>query len=123
MSFRVSWLLFWIAFFLVIAFTIHKPKAHMAAAGWEYDYTCCSGEDCQAVPLSTVAVTPGGYVITLSPKEHKQLERPLVFKVSFDDPRIKSSGDSDYHVCISPALERGMGGNNLLCLYVPVGGA
>lgn len=73
---------------------------HSTLKGWMYDTACCSNRDC--FPTEEVDIQSRGYMFRGN-------------LVPFGDPKIRKSGDNNYHACIHP--QRGF-----ICLYVPLGG-
>lgn len=110
---RRQWL-FWIILF---SFLGSPALAH----SW-YDTSCCSGYDCHQIPLETVKVTREGYQVTIPPGVHDRAPNGWSELVPYRingtiNTRIRNSGDSEYHACISPAIK-----DHILCLYRPPGG-
>lgn len=94
------------------ALTTCVAMGHEAPSGWTYDIECCSSIDCAPVMAEAVTVTPDGWRVVLGVGEHFT-GRTVDQIVPFDDPRIRISGDEDFHVCLSIHTGR------LLCVYVP----
>lgn len=93
-------------------------RAHEAITGWSYDLSCCSGMDCAVAPVGSVTATPGGWLIEIKPGDHPAAAfRAWSGVVPHNDPRIKPSGDADFHICI------GLHSLDLLCLYTSHSGA
>lgn len=84
---------------------------HQAVGGWQYDASCCSNQDCQAIPRETVEHIPGGYRITLPAGLHITSPQGGVWTVS--EVRKRRSGDGDYHICIGKHQQ------NVICFYAP----
>jgi len=78
--------------------------AHDAPSGWSYDPYCCNGDshngDCQMIPSKSVAVTPGGYRVTLLPGDHRLVTHAHIFLLPMT--KAMQSGDNDYHLCLFP---------------------
>lgn len=90
--------------------------SRMAQAHDWYPLECCSGMDCQQVPVETVEALSDGYHVTLKADDHMMLLRPTSYVVPYSDRRIKPSPDNEYHACISRQYEKH--GGVLLCLFV-----
>lgn len=91
--------------------------AHQAPAGWDYDPECCHNIDCAPVPDGTVREVQGGYEVVLRPGQHPMLRGSVEVQIFIPhgDRRIRVSGDSDRHVCVS-------GYGTVFCIYIPPGG-
>lgn len=90
----------------LIAGALALLSVQAASAHSWYDHDCCSDNDCKPISAADVKTLPNGYEVTFAGR---------VFQVPYDDPRIRSSRDMDYHACEYPREE-------LRCLYVPPGG-
>ena len=90
--------------------------AHQAPSGWEYDLACCHNRDCAPIRASAVRAGPDGLTITVRGGTHMMVPAGETFTetVPYRDPRVKPSGDDDWHVCIIAGRIR--------CLYQPPGG-
>ena len=87
---------------LLIALLLTTPvAAHQAASGWAYPTECCSGKDCFEFPGEKIKETPRGY------------ELPSGIVVPYNDRRLRSSPDGEYHVCANFVNKV------LTCLFVP----
>lgn len=79
-----------------------------ANAHWWYSENCCSERDChEALPEEVEFRLDGWYVTTT--KE----------TIPFDDPRIQTSLDDKFHVCIYMDNKRYGLQRRTRCLYVP----
>lgn len=86
----------------VVAISLILPaSAHEAPTGWSYDQACCSNRDCQP-EHGEVRATDNGWLVTSTGET-----------VPYDDHRIKTSRDGDFHRCQVASRE------TLRCLYVP----
>lgn len=95
---------------------LNAAFGHSAPSGWSYDWECCSTMDCAPVPDAAVREAAGGYSVRVEPGQHPMVTGSAVTGfIAHGDSRIRVSGDSDRHVCISRA-------GTLLCIYVPPGG-
>lgn len=72
--------------------------------GWKYPWSCCSNQDCKAVP-NGIAETPAGYVV-----------RATGELIPYGDKRIKDSLDQDFHWC---AHQAGIDAGKTICLFIP----
>lgn len=92
-------------------------RGHDAPAGWEYDRDCCHNIDCAPVPEGAVREVRGGYQVTLRAGQHPMLAEGVAVNVfvPHGDRRIRTSGDSDRHACVSAY-------GTLFCIYIPPGG-
>lgn len=94
----------------------HQAPAVSGVAGWQYDASCCSNRDCAPVAPRMIRATPAGMVLTIPAGAHPfVVGTPLTETIPHGDPRIRASGDGEYHACISPSRQ-------VLCIYVPPGG-
>jgi hypothetical protein len=115
----------------IIVLTIlfgRSASAHSAPSGWEYDKGCCSNKDCAPLPPGAVQITPGGYVVTVTPQDNNQLIETKVYEIPFRTTGLRISGDQLYHICLNKQYEtmtnegEGLSGGSWLCLYVPPSG-
>lgn len=94
--------------------------AHQAPSGWHYDTDCCNTRDCGPAPVGAVTEVRKdnvlGYAIRLRAGEHHHFPGALDAFVPADSPKVRRSGDADYHACVSVTGE-------VLCLYAPLGGS
>lgn len=119
-------ILLWI---VILVFLFGRPAfAHKAPSGWEYDKSCCSGEDCSMLPPGAVEITPNGYRVTVRPEDNKQLIETKVYEIPFNTSGLRISGDAFYHICLNKQYETmtnegaGLSGGSWLCFYVkPMG--
>jgi len=81
--------------------------AHEAPSGWSYSTECCSGFDC-APATAEVRATPQGWLLTDTGEI-----------VSYGSPKLRQSGDGEFHVCRPPGLQVDGSPLPLRCLYVP----
>jgi hypothetical protein len=88
-------------------------RAHQAEAGWLYDSSCCSGEDCAQVPDGLVTPTPDGYRVQIGVDDHPLAFGPIDVVIPYGDKRIVHSHDEHFHVCIGKTT------NSIFCVYVP----
>lgn len=86
--------------------------SHEAPTGWTYDAACCSDRDCGVMPFNRVVPTEGGWRVRVEPEEHHYYPGALDVVVPYDDRRLRQSGDTEFHLCLSRT-------GHLLCLYVP----
>lgn len=102
-----------------LAILLAAPPAHghQAPAGWAYETDCCNTQDCAPVGRSMIREVLGGYQVTIPPGAHPHLPTGMGVAgfIPHGDRRIRASGDSDHHACISRS-------GVILCLYVPPGG-
>lgn len=82
-----------------------------------YDFACCPNDDCQMSEIGQVTVAIDGWEIA-------DLDEIILF----DDPRIRTSRDGQFHICTrstaTPDLTQSQvsrlnGARTLKCLYVP----
>jgi hypothetical protein len=79
--------------------------AHQAPSGVPYLPSCCSKEDCGAMPDSAVEELGGGYVrMTFKPGSHPMWgpERTHDLVVDFEPKHRRDPLDGDWHGCIDP---------------------
>ena len=88
----------------VAAGLIAAGLAGSAAAHAWYDYDCCSGRDCQALPDQSVDATAAGWLVKLSGEV-----------IPYGDKRERVSPDTQFHGCQKPD-------GTMRCLYVPTPG-
>lgn len=86
------------------------PPSGQQPTGWNYPWSCCSGNDCKRVPAASVHETPGGYVVNGSKDDAP---------IGYQDKRVKDSPDGDYHWC---AHQAGLDKDKTICLFRPVKG-
>lgn len=102
-----------------LAILLAAPPAHghQAPAGWEYDRDCCHNFDCAPVPDGAIREVQGGYQVSLRAGQHPMLQGENVARVFIPhgDRRIRVSGDSQRHACVT-------GGGTVFCIYIPPGG-
>jgi hypothetical protein len=102
--------------FFVVLVALSVTSCHDAKAHSIYDNECCSDKDCKPIPFESVRITPEGYHVFVPGGRVTQF-------VPFNDDRIRDTPAGDplqrYHVCTVQGLPTG----ELLCLYVPQGGA
>jgi hypothetical protein len=99
---------------LALLLLVVPAWAHQAPSGWEYPNECCAAHnDCAMIEARFVSITPQGYRVVLPLGAHP---RPYAVDDLFvpADPRIRRSGDGDWHLCIRP-------NGQVLCLYVAPG--
>lgn len=91
--------------------------AHQAPAGWEYDPECCHNYDCAPVRDGLIREVEGGYRVTLRAGQHPMLAGQVAVNlfIPHGDRRIRVSGDSDRHACVTRA-------GHVFCIYIPPGG-
>jgi hypothetical protein len=89
--------------------------AHQAPAGWEYDRECCDMRDCAPAPDGAVREVQGGYRVVLPVGAHKLARVSVDAFIPHGDPRIRVSGDSERHACVSST-------GYVYCVYIPPGG-
>lgn len=87
--------------------------AHTAASGWAYDMSCCSTQDCTAVPDGRVTAGPDGWQVSLQPGDHPFAPDGMSVVVPYADKRNRVSGDDLFHICIGRITR------NILCVYAP----
>ncbi len=112
----IGWLFFFALCLFVggmVAWWASPAWPHTAASGWAYDSECCSGVDCYPVEMGVVTPTPEGWMVRVSPETHPLATSTAVHVKAYDDPDVRRSGDSDFHVCIRPYTQE------VLCIYVP----
>lgn len=92
---------------LLLAFAIVAAslpaRAHLAAAGWQYDADCCGARDCRVIGDDAVRLTRDGLLIVATGEV-----------LSYADTRLRKSGDEFFHRCAretSPKMT--------VCLYIP----
>jgi len=104
----------------ILAILAGPAAAHQAPAGWEYDPACCSSRDCGPAPAGQIRETRRdgvlGYAVVVPLGTHHHARVDVDAFVPMGDPRIRVSGDSDRHVCLSAT-------GHVFCLYIPPGGA
>jgi hypothetical protein len=105
---------------LALALLASPAAAHQAPSGWEYDPECCSARDCAPARAGQIVETRRdgvlGYAVVVPLGTHHYARVPVDGFVPMGDPRIRVSGDSDRHVCLSAS-------GHIFCLYIPPGGA
>lgn len=111
-------LIFVALYIAATVFFLSRPAAaHTAPSGWSYDLACCSDQDCAPISSDLVRITDEGFVVTVAPGDHPLVTVPTTYVFPHGDPRIRFSGDEDYHLCIGAYSKRG------LCLYITGTGA
>jgi hypothetical protein len=90
---------------LLLLVLANAAFSHTAATGWAYDQQCCSGYDCEALPVGAVEDTAQGW--------HVRYWAKLGFAVDVIVPYSKErdSQDGKFHGCATV--------DRFLCLYVP----
>lgn len=105
---------------LVICFSlsITHAYAHCAPSGWCYPPDCCdpSGQECDPIPAAAVEVVGDWYYVTLTPQDHKYVKETTIYKMHKNYPKLRPSGDGEYHACI------GVNGLQMYCLFLGVQG-
>lgn len=97
---------------LALCLLASPALAHKAPSGWEYDKECCDGRDCAPRPVGFIQVVPGGFLVVPTGKFY-----PV------GDPKIRVSGDAEFHWCGYLPNSRYPGDPGIdYCLYVPPGG-
>ena len=92
-------------FVLAAALTVAISTAALSHS-W-YPASCCSGRDCQPLPIDHVVETRDGWHIkTCSPT------RPICIDGFVARGKEKVSQDGGYHVCFNAS--------RIICLFVPV---
>jgi len=93
--------------FVFILFSIltmvSAALSHTAATGWAYDPSCCSGQDCEALPWGAVEDTKDGWHVRYRAK------RGLLVDVIVPYGKERDSQDGRDHGCATP--------DRFLCLY------
>lgn len=112
-------LLAWAALYAVaVSLLLSRPASgHNAPSGWAYDPACCSTQDCAPIRVDLVRITAQGYEVTVAPGDHPLVTVQSTYVFPFNDPRVRFSGDQNYHLCIGAYTKKG------LCLYIPGTGA
>ncbi|MGE0232688.1 MAG: hypothetical protein AB7O39_03290 [Flavobacteriaceae bacterium] len=87
---------------IIYAAWVDMAAAHEAAAGWQYDNSCCSSADCAEAEDGAVSATSQGWRIN----ENGEI-------VAYGSDRVKPSRDSKFHVCRPPLSSK------VRCIYVP----
>jgi hypothetical protein len=82
-----------------------KARAHQAATGWAYDQACCSGQDCEALPVGSVEDMKQGWHVRYTSK------RGFLVDAMVPYGRERDSQDGQFHGCAVP--------DRFLCLYAP----
>lgn len=89
-----------------------------ASAHEWFEYRCCSGMDCRTLPPGFVKVTPKGYAVTI-PGGPTHI-------IPFNDRRVRMIPETapaedlhNFHACTVGGKPTG----DVICLYVPSGGA
>jgi hypothetical protein len=94
--------------------------AHQAPAGWGYDLECCNTRDCAPARAGQIREERRdgvlGYAVVVPAGTHHYARVAVDAFVPMGDPRIRVSGDSDRHVCLSST-------GHIFCIYIPPGGA
>lgn len=88
--------------------------AGMMTTAWAhswYPVRCCSGDDCQPLPIEAVTEVDGGWRIDLVDPVHGEVHEFV--PVSAAEP----SRDGNYHACFRPA---GYVVDRIRCLFVPL---
>ena len=80
-----------------------KAVAHESPAGWSYNWTCCSGQDCRPIAQSSIKETENGYIV------------PSGEVIPYGNTKIQNSQDQDFHWCTQGGKEN----TPTVCLYVP----
>jgi hypothetical protein len=104
----------------IIAILAGPAAAHQAPSGWEYDAECCNTRDCAPARAGQIRETRRdgvlGYAVVVPAGTHHYSRVDVDTFIAMGDPRIRVSGDSDRHVCLSAT-------GHVFCLYIPPGGA
>ena len=100
---------FMVAFFMVAT----TPRAFGHSF---YDPNCCNGDsetgDCQAIPETSVTSTPGGFIVTLRPGDHRLVTVEHTWTVPFGEVKWDFP-DGRFHACLWPTEY------TLRCFYAP----
>lgn len=88
-------------------------SATFASAHEWYAPSCCSGQDCARIAVSSVEIAPAGFIVRLDSAEHVQVSRRFEETVPYSSHKLRKSQDGDFHACISLARQE------LICLYAP----
>ena len=105
------------SFVLYLVFVISQAHAHQAISGWTYPTSCCSNNDCQQIPESAVEITSGGYIVTLSPGQHKQIKKKTwTFTIPMN--KARTPPDGYYHICLGGEILDAET-PRVICFYAP----
>lgn len=96
----------------LVLFILLASASYASAHEW-YAPSCCSGQDCARIEVSSVEIAPEGFVVQLDPAEHIQVSRRFEETVPYSSYKLRKSLDDDFHACVSRARQE------LICLYVP----
>lgn len=96
-----------------LMFGMGQARAHQAKSGWTYPPGCCDkpSRECHEIPGERVTKLTGGrYKVYLFPGDHPNVLSP----VELIPNHIHSSGDGEYHACVSE------NGQAMYCLFIPL---
>jgi len=96
---------------LTILLTATTALAHKAPSGWEYDWYCCSGSDCQEISEKHVKAVKGGYKVTMDVGDHVMVTKHHEYFI--EQSKVRLSKDDKFHLCLWPDED------TLRCLYAP----
>lgn len=88
----------------IVLFPAGLARAHEAAKGWSYPFSCCSNFDCRQISSKAISERPEGYVINDTGEV-----------LDYADARLKDSPDGEYHWCSVAGGSR----SRTICLFVP----
>jgi len=78
-----------------------------------YVPSCCSNQDCAAIPASSVTEAMDGYEIELDRGDHPMVTQRGSWFVPYDEVHGKNAPDGKFHACIHPESKR------MICFHEP----
>lgn len=88
--------------------------------GWQYPWSCCSGQDCGEVSDAFIREMKDGYEISIPAGGHPMVKDKLYRDlVPYGDGKIKDSPDGRFHACISQPCTATVCRQRTICLFVP----